>query len=153
MGPPDFSLEVSVPLHPTESEDRVRAALYLVFPTMTFDARDAGGPHRLAGSSESPQDLEKLKGLLSQRRILDTTRARLFQSLSGGAAVLLLHKQALCAGKVAIVDTDSESPLGAVRIWIKTATFPDFINHLAPRTVDGSPVDERSLGELGFQDA
>jgi predicted RNA binding protein with dsRBD fold (UPF0201 family) len=144
-----ISIKVTAKLFPTESEETVRSALYVVFPNLTFERTGSC----LAATSETPYDLAHLKRLLSEKRILDTARSRLLQFLARTSTKLLLHKQALAAGKVAIVDSPDESPLGAIEISIETDTLPDFINYLAPRTVDGAPIDEETLENLGFQDS
>jgi predicted RNA binding protein with dsRBD fold (UPF0201 family) len=149
---PEFSLRVSAEIHPTESEEKIRKALLSVFNGINF-SRDGDS---LVGTSMSPMDLQILRKKLHERKILDTARSRLLSNISGSGTALLLHKQALAAGKVAIVDSPIESPMGPVRVSIALGSpesLHDFINHLAPMTVDGAPVGERALSELGFSDA
>jgi uncharacterized protein len=150
--PQEFSLRVSAEIHPTESEEKIRKALRSVFDGMDF-SRDGD---LLVGTSVSPIDIQMLRKKLHERKILDTARSRLLANISSSRTSLLLHKQALAAGKVAIVDSPAESPMGPVRVSIALGSpesLHDFINHLAPMTVDGAPVGERALSELGFSDA
>lgn len=137
--PEGVSVEVRTQLNRTESEEKLRAALFAIFEDVPFERKE----DNLSGTSRSAQDLEKLRAKVFEKRILDTVRSRLFRNSSGTQSFLLLHKQALAAGRVALVDSDEESPLGAVRISFSAQVegeLEHFINWFSPETKEGIVV-------------
>lgn len=138
---PAISFKVSLEVGPTESEEAIRSAIFRIFEDVPLSLSSG----ELSGGSSSVSDLEKLKSKVFERRILDTFRSRLIRNSQGNSTGILLHRQALVAGKVAVVDSESESPLGAVRISFSAeseSALGNFINWISPMTREGVPVKD-----------
>jgi len=69
------------------------------------------------------------------------------ESARGGSLVFMLHKQALAAGRVSLVDSPSESPLGAVVVRVEHPDPARVVDWLAPPTKDGRPIYVAGLPE------
>ncbi|MEM0099678.1 MAG: RNA-binding domain-containing protein, partial [Desulfurococcaceae archaeon] len=52
------------------------------------------------------------------QQIEQAVRAYLYKRIENSTLVILIHKQAAFAGKVSLIDSDRESPLGPIRITI-----------------------------------
>jgi predicted RNA binding protein with dsRBD fold (UPF0201 family) len=64
------------------------------------------------------------------------------------ALVFSLHKQALFAGKLAVVTADTTSPLGNVELWIYGSDPEKILDWLAPQTIDGREQTPRKFSEI-----
>ncbi|MFH0961366.1 MAG: hypothetical protein V1820_01640 [archaeon] len=132
-------LKISAEINPTESEEKLRTALFGLFEDVRFERVR----NNLSGTSESSQDLEKLRAKIFEKRIIDTVRSRLFRNSAGTQTTILLHKQALAAGRIAVVDLPDESPLGAVELSVSAPSseeLENFINWFSPETREGVVV-------------
>lgn len=132
----EFSSEISTKIAPTESEEKIRFLLFAIFEDVAFERSG----NIIVGRSSSPSDMEKLRTRIFEKRVLDTFRSRLVSNASGNGTFLLLHKQALSVGRVSIVDSEGESPLGAVKISISANPLFKFIDWFSPETREGLPV-------------
>jgi hypothetical protein len=129
-------VEVRAPVEPTEVTDRVADAVHELFPEV--DLREE--PGELVGESHS---LEHFSELLREQAILDTARNTFRDTLEGETFTFRLKKQAAYVGTVNFA-VGSEGELGDVFVEV-TVREPDpgtYIEHVAPRTDDGVPVDE-----------
>ncbi|HMK45173.1 MAG TPA: hypothetical protein VK436_00970, partial [Methanocella sp.] len=95
---------------------------------------------RLEGTAPS---LDHLHDLLRRQKILDTARKAMFQGRKAGKIEVQLNKQAAFMGHVNFLD--HEVALGGVDMDIETDEPELVIDWLAPRTVDGKPVEEITL--------
>ncbi len=120
------SARISFTAKATEDEARIKRAIAAYFP-QSISSRD---------------DFLHFRNTLFSRKILDTVRSRLLRNASEGSTFVLLHKQALLAGKISVCDSDAESPLGAVRLEITDSDIKSFIDWLSPTTLNGVPVTE-----------
>jgi len=153
---------VSIPVFPTEDEEKILKGLHKVFPLLEFsrksDENDSmtGSMLHAEGSMSIPIDsdgrgwtgcLETLREKVFSQRILDTFRYRL---LHGNPALtemllVLLNKQAIASsGRINVVDLGDSIPLGTIRLEIRGngSDLETFLNWLAPRTDKGVPVTE-----------
>lgn len=130
-------IRISCRIFPTENEERIAGILSKEFPGFAFSRSG----YFLEASADGREALADFRRRIFEKRILDTVRSRLIANSSAGGTHILLHKQALAAGRIAIIDSDSESPLGAVRISVGSEDLDSFINWLSPRTVDGIPLE------------
>ncbi len=127
-------LIIWAPVKKTEREDRVKKALNNLFPTVNF--RREGEIIKGRGKRK---DIEFLKSLIWAKRILDTCRNFLTSHQIGDKTEILFNKQAAFAGKVSLVDSDEESPMGAIHVETK-GNLEEFIDWFSPPTKDGKPI-------------
>lgn len=129
----------------TEDRERVlRAVRNIVSPSsITITSTHRG--ELLVGEASSLEALLPLYQAIRAERILDAVRSALKKNKHGNSTYLLLHKQAAFAGKVSIVDSDRESPLGAIRLLIIRDDIDEVIDWLAPPTAKGRPLWEKPM--------
>jgi hypothetical protein len=97
-----------------------------------------GGFTRGGGGAAS---LAAFHRLLREQRILDTARSVMLQGVVGDAVQFRLNKQAATVGRINF--PPEEEPLGSIHVEIRGAA--SLIDWLAPRTVDGKPIEEIEL--------
>jgi len=89
--------------------------------------------------------LTKFYEIVRRQRILDTTRNVLLKNLRGNVIEVKLNKQAAYQGVISFVDSDAESPLGAITMLVSSKDINAIIDWLAPKTSHGRPLWEFSL--------
>ncbi|MCL7412956.1 MAG: hypothetical protein M8353_04975 [ANME-2 cluster archaeon] len=139
-----IEVEVWAQVHPTEDEDRVRAAIGNIFPGLEYqyEERDGMTP-RLVGRGDK-DCLNMLHDLLRSRKILDTARTNL--RIEDRMITFRLNKQAATAGKVSF-PADDET-LGSIWVEIQAddnSVVEMVVDWLAPPTEQGHPLFEIEL--------
>ncbi|MBU7016985.1 MAG: hypothetical protein HXS44_05710 [Theionarchaea archaeon] len=124
-----MNIEVSVPLHPTESKSKVERALKTLFPVMEFTL--SGGQY--VGKSRDVACLNHFKELLEMQRIRDTANTILKRSLCDDSLLFYLNKQAAFMGKV---NFSENCPLDPITVFIKGKNLITLINSISPRTTE-----------------
>ncbi len=124
-------------IYPTESIDKVRAAVENLFPGLEYEVEERGEERYLLARGASRECLEKLHLRLREQRILDAARGVMMSSLQGNRVRFHLNKQAAFAG---YVNFSEESPLGAIEVEIEDEEIASIVDWLAPRTVEGREV-------------
>lgn len=124
-----ITLEISVPLHSTESRDKVEKALENLFPTVEFTLSE----NTLTGTSHTEQSLNHFKNLLEKQRIRDTANTILKRSICENKVIFTLNKQAAFMGKV---NFSEKCPLDPITVSIKGKDLNALIDHLSPRTTE-----------------
>ncbi len=135
---------VRAPLFPTEDVDKVMSALKKIFPDIGFRVEGEGKFREVVGECMCSHCLENLRGMLRRQRILDSARSYLYRGREAGLVRFYLNKQAAYMGKVSFCSMEfGESPLGAITVTVEVGDrFDEFVNWLAPATVNGKPVGE-----------
>ena len=129
---------ITAPVHDTEVTDRVEDAVRNLFPDVEFDHADG----ELVGETHS---LERFSERLHEQEILDTARREFFKHADEGGFSFALKKQAAFK-RVINFSVGSPDELGDVEVTV-TVHDPDvesYIDHVAPPTEDGAPVDADS---------
>lgn len=126
--------EIQVEVNPTEDEARVRRVVENIFSGLQFEQKPLKRGSLLTARTTGRDGLTKLYNLLRRERIRAATRSVLFKGLNGRSIVFYLNKQAAFAGHVSFSQPTGESPLGPIRIEIKSDDPVQLIDWLAPRT-------------------
>jgi len=131
-------VQITAPVYETEVSDRVAAAVETIFP----DAEPALAHGELTATVH---DLDRLSELLHRQEILDTARGIFFDNRRGDGFSFRLKKQAALQGVVNFVVEDA-GELGAisVRVRVDEPDVETLIDHVAPPTEDGEPVDTKA---------
>ncbi len=130
-----IDVEINAPVYDTEVTDRVADGITNIFP--------AAEPEFQHGElTATVHDLEQLSELLHRQAILDTARGVFFDNRRGDSFSFRLNKQAAFEGVVNfVVDEPGELGVIAVRVAVSEPSVEEYIDHVAPRTEDGKPVD------------
>jgi len=128
-------VEATAPVYDTEVTDRVADAIRRIFPNA--EVEEAHGELRATA-----HDLEHFSELLHRQEILDTARGVFLGSLSGDTFAFDLKKQAAFEEVVnfSVGDPDELGEIH-VRVRVNDPDAASYIDHVAPPTEDGKPVD------------
>ncbi len=124
-------------VYPTESPEKVRAAIENLFPGMEFEIEEEGERRIIKGVGRGKACLEKFYLRLREQRILDAARGVMLSSQRGNRIFLQLNKQAAFAGYINFTE---ESPLGVIEVEIEDEDIESIIDWLAPRTFEGKEI-------------
>ncbi|ADV64895.1 RNA-binding domain-containing protein [Desulfurococcus mucosus] len=110
---------VEAEVRPTEDSEKVKKAVGNVFAGDVVIS-DQGGGYRLArGVSLTIESLKPLRELARVQQVEPALRSYIHRHRENRAITILLHKQAAYVGKLSLVDSEKESPLGAIRITVE----------------------------------
>ena len=129
-------LRVEAQVKPTESREKVEAAIKKIFPTLELSQTE----NSLAGESTSVESLDRLHQLLRQQAIRDSARSVMLRGRRGNVVQFMLNRQAAFVGKVSF--SGGESPLGPIVVMLEAPDIERLIDYLAPRTREGKPIKE-----------
>lgn len=128
-------VQITAPVYPTEIEARVAEAIQRLFP--------ASDPTLQHGELVAEcHEMDRFSELLHRQEILDTARGSLFDGREGDTIAFDLKKQAAYEGRVnfAVGEPDELGEIH-VRVRVDEPDAETFIDHVAPPTRDGVPID------------
>jgi len=127
--------EITAPVYDTEVSDRVADAIANLFP----EAEPEMAHGELTATVHS---LDHFSEQLHRQAILDTARGVFFDDRRGDSFAFQLKKQAAFQGVVNFA-VDEPGELGAitVRVRVEEPSVEALIDHVAPPTEDGEPID------------
>ncbi|AFO55540.1 MULTISPECIES: RNA-binding domain-containing protein [Natrinema] len=128
-------VEITAPVYDTEVTSRVLDAVANVFPTA--DIEEEFGEIRAEAHA-----LDHFSELLHRQEILDTARGEFFANREGDTFSFALKKQAAFEEYVNFsVGKPDELGEIAVRVRVEEPSLEAYVDHIAPPTEDGRPVD------------
>ena len=130
-------LRIEAEVKPTESREKVEAAIKKIFPTLELSQTE----NLLAGESTRAESLDRLHQLLRQQAIRDSARSMMLRGRQGSVVQFMLNRQAAFVGKVSF--SGGESPLGPIVVTLEAPDIERLIDYLAPRTRE-KPIREIS---------
>ncbi|QLD89306.1 coaE operon protein [Natronomonas salina] len=130
-----IDVQITAPVHDTEVTDRVADAIRNLFPEAEVETH----PGELLATCHS---MDHLSERLHEQAILDSARGAFFANHEGDTFTFDLKKQAAFRGVVNFA-VGSGSELGDihVRVRVNEPDVESFVDHVAPPTEDGRPVD------------
>ncbi|WP_207586337.1 RNA-binding domain-containing protein [Halomontanus rarus] len=129
-------VEITAPVFDTEVTARVADAIANVFPNA--DLEESHGEIRATAHS-----LEHFSDLLHRQEILDTARGEFFGNREGDDTfTFALKKQAAFEDRVnfSVGEPDELGEI-AVRVRVQEPTLEEYVDHVAPPTEDGRPIE------------
>ncbi|ELY79321.1 RNA-binding domain-containing protein [Natrinema pallidum] len=130
-----IDVEITAPVYDTEVTSRVRDAVANVFPTADIEE----GVGEIRGEAHA---LDHFSELLHRQEILDTARGEFFATREGDTFSFALKKQAAFEEYVNFsVGKPDELGEIAVRVRVEDPSLEEYVDHIAPPTEDGRPVD------------
>lgn len=119
----DCQIRVSAKINPSEDPQKVRQAVSGIFPNFTI-RMDAS---RVSAESSNLQSLEHICQDIRARQAQGTYRRCLLGNMQDNSTWFYLNKQAALAGRVAICETASESPLGPITVTITSLGIDEVV--------------------------
>ena len=128
-------VEITTPVFDTEVTERVEAAVTTIFPEATVRR----GPGEIRGRAHA---LDHFSECLHRQEILDTARSEFFANRDGETFSFSLKKQPALAGRAtfAVGEPDELGEI-SVRVRVDEPTLEEYVDHLAPPTEDGRPIE------------
>jgi hypothetical protein len=128
-------VEVTAPVRETEVTDRVVDAVHNLFP----DAEIGREPGRIVAEAHA---MDAFSERLHDQEILDTARREFFRRADDEGFAFALKKQAAFQGLVnfAVGNPDELGDV-EVRVTVHEPDVETFVDHVAPPTEDGRPID------------
>lgn len=130
----EYRIAISAKVSRTENAEKIAAAIRNIFPDALVDVSSSEETIKCQSA-----DASRLREMIFGRRIIDTVRSALISSSRQGRTRLELNRQAAAAGKPAI---DAKGALGPLVVEFESPDMEAFIDHIAPRTEKGRPVNE-----------
>jgi hypothetical protein len=130
----EVTVHVEAEINPTESEDKVKAAVNNVLGNASITIKPSHKGSILNAEAKGQDSLVKLRNLLRNDRIRDAARKLLFRSISENKISFCLNKQVAFAGHASFSEETAESPLGPIRVTIETENPQQLIDWLAEKT-------------------
>ncbi len=128
------TIHIEVDVNPTESEEKVKKALWNLFGDLSMEAKPIQKSSVLTVETKSQEPLITLRNVLRRDRIRDASRRALHQGLRGNTLTFYLNKQVAYIGHVSFSEPEAESPLGTIRVTVETEDPLQLLDWLAPRT-------------------
>ena len=125
----EVQIEVSANLNNSESFEKVSTAIKNVL----VGSNPVNQNESVVLKSNSIGDLSRIYDYIRSKQTISVARSRLLRNLDGNETFLLLNRQAAYAGAIVICDSDAESPLGAIRLTLRSPDILKIIDWLAPR--------------------
>ncbi len=120
------TVHVETEIYPTESEDKVKAAVASIFGSVSILVEPEGKVRLLTADATGQEALNKFRTTLRSDRIRDAARRALRHNIRGSIIDFCLNKQVASAGHISFCEETAESPLGPIRVTI-TADNPQLL--------------------------
>jgi predicted RNA binding protein with dsRBD fold (UPF0201 family) len=127
-------VRVEVEVKPTESEEKVKKAIWELFGDIPTQITPSHKGSVLTAEANGLETLSTLRNILRRDHIRDASRKALFHSLNGSILRFCLNKQVAFAGHVSFSEAVAESPLGPITVTVECDDPQMLIDWLAPRT-------------------
>lgn len=124
----DIEIEVLAYLNPSESVEKVVSAIKNIVPSSS----PKGKGDTIVAEANYIGDLQRIYEQTRSRQTLGVVRRRLLRNLSNNETFVLLNKQAALAGAAVTCDDDNESPLGAIKLTLRSSKIMEVIDWMAP---------------------
>jgi len=126
----ELTIRVEAQINPTETEQKVRQAVENIFGPLNVQLRPLRKGTLLQASATGPSALTKFHNLLQREHIRTAARAVLLGGLDRNNITFCLNKQVAFAGHISFSKEENESPLGPIRVQIRTENPRQTIQYL-----------------------
>ncbi len=130
----EVTVYLEAEVNPTESEDKVKKAIFNLFGDLPIETKPAHKGSVITAHAKGQEVLSTLRNVLARDRIRDASRKALHEGMKSDSLTFYLNKQVAFAGHVSFSEAEAESPLGPIKAVVKCENPPELINWLAPRT-------------------
>jgi predicted RNA binding protein with dsRBD fold (UPF0201 family) len=124
------TIHVEAEINSTETEQKVREEVENMFGPMSTQIKPLRKGSLLQASTSSQQPLTKFYSLLSRERIRVAARTVLMAGMERNRINFCLNKQVAYAGHVSFSHEAGESPLGPIKVEIRTENPREVVDYL-----------------------
>ncbi len=131
----EFTIIIETPVNPTESEEKVRRAVRNIFGNVeTHKVQVTSKTSLLRAETGDYEAISCLRDLLRREHIRDAARRVLYEGLDKDEINFCINKQVAYAGHLSFCQEYAESPLGPIKVRIKTHNAGSVIAWLSSKT-------------------
>ena len=125
---PNIALDIRVEcqVYPSEDSAKVLRAVKNVVSNCSPEIADG----RIRIATKNPEVLITIYEQIRSRRVMGVFRKVLLRNMIANSTWFYLNKQAAFVGTVSICEEESESPLGPIKITIKSNELESLMNWL-----------------------
>lgn len=124
---------IETEVRPTEDIEKVKKALSTIVILENFEVKEiTTGFKIILLKCNRKECLEPLRNAIKVQQIEPAVRAYLYKRIEDSSLTILIHKQAAFAGKISLIDSDRESPLGPIKVEVSgnSEEIEELINYL-----------------------
>ena len=125
----DCSITIHAPVNISEDSEKVRQAVSNVLPFDEISVEESF----VSAKSDDIASLEKIYETIHSKHFENIYRRNLEQNIDNNTSWFYLNKQAAFAGNIAICKEEDESPLGPIKITLKSSNIERLIDWLVFR--------------------
>ena len=142
-------INVRIPFYSTESKAKLEICINNLLGYIPEISEEViSGERFLITEDCSVDKIQDFFNFIRETEILDAVRSCAIMDYTEPALVFNLHKQALFAGKLAVVTVDTSSPLGNVELRIYSRDPEKILDWIAPQTIDGKEQTPKKFSEI-----
>ena len=130
----DVKLDVEATVNSTEDLGKVKQAVEKIFGSLEIKEKPSQKGTILSVQEEGRDALMEFRNLLRREHIRTAARKALFQSVKGNQIIFYLNKQVAYTGHVSFCEPYGESPLGPIRVHIRSSSPRELISWLSSVT-------------------
>jgi uncharacterized protein len=129
----DVTVLVEAEIHPTETEEKVKAAVANMFGDMSIKLEPSHIGSVLVAEAKNRDALENFRNTLRRDRVRAAARKVLYSRVRGKTISFCLNKQVAFAGHVSFSQETGECPLGPIKVTIESENPRELIDWITPR--------------------
>jgi predicted RNA binding protein with dsRBD fold (UPF0201 family) len=116
----EAAITIEAEVNLTESEEKVKRAIENIFGSIQTNVEPLYRGVRIATESKGSEALAKFCNLLRRERIRAAARKVFLEGIDGKTINFCLNKQVAYAGHISFSKEEAESPLGPIKVKIKS---------------------------------
>ncbi len=142
-------LTIKIPVYVTESKDKVEKCITNLLGYLPeLEEIETKEYTMLTSKDAKIESLQKFFYHIRQAKVLDAVRKCAVIDSKNNDLIFNLHKQALYVNKIAVVTSDTTSPLGNLQIIINSKNPIRILEWIAPKTEKGFELKKTYFGEI-----
>ena len=131
----EATVTIEAEINPTESEDKVKRAIESMFGNVQTKVEPSYRGAKISVETKGSEALTKLYNLLRRERIRAAARKVFLEGVDRTTISFCLNKQVAYAGHISFSREEAESPLGPIRVKIKSENPRRLIDWLTSEIV------------------
>ena len=136
-------------INPSEDEAVIREILTQFGESFTFDTKEISlvGVKKITATMTGLEATHFIHTQVRRNRTVETFRQYLLNQLDPNSdeITFMINKQILTQGKIVLVNTMKESPLGPVWITLSSSNLTILVDYLFPPTEMGKVLESRVI--------
>jgi predicted RNA binding protein with dsRBD fold (UPF0201 family) len=131
----EITVSIATDIRNTENEEKVKKAISNIFGDINPSINLSSNLKKLEVELKGKEALYRFRDLLKLDQIRTASRKVFFKGVMEKRIVFFLNKQVAFVNHISFSEEVSESPLGSIRIEIKSENPKSLINWLAPKKI------------------